>query len=387
MQESFAHAAAVSGGVLYSSACYGRLLEILHNLMISSDSLSFLKKLLDTPGPSGFEAAPAKVWREYAKKFAKVSGDVAGNSLAEVNGDGKPTIMLAGHIDEIGVIVSYVDDQGYVYIQPIGGWDPQVLIGQRLRFAGRKGDAFGVVGKKPIHLIKHEEREKAAKFVDIWVDLGAKTKKEAEEIVSVGDAGVIDSRTMEFPNGRLVSRSIDDRIGAFVVLEALRRYAEKPGAAKVVAVATTQEEIGYRGGGAGICATTVGPQMAIVVDVTFAIDHPGVEKKEYGEAAIDGGPVLTRGSIISPVVFNLLRKIAEDRKIPFALHAAGRETSTDADAIHIAREGVATGLVSVPNRYMHSPNELVSIQDLDHAAELIAEACRAVTTKTDFTAR
>jgi len=355
--------------------------------MIASDSLAFLKKLLDTPGPSGFEAAPAKVWREYAKKFSKVSGDVAGNSLAEVNGSGKPTIMLAGHIDEIGVIINYIDDQGYAYIQPIGGWDPQVLIGQRLRFAGRDGDVFGVVGKKPIHLIKPEERDKAAKFTDIWVDLGAKTKKEAEKMVLVGDAGVIDSRTMEFPNGRLVSRSIDDRIGAFVVLEALRRYAAKPGSAKVVAVATTQEEIGYRGGGAGICATCIGPQMAIVVDVTFAIDHPGVEKKEYGDAAIEGGPVLTRGSIISPVVVALLQKTAEAKKIPFSLHAAGRETSTDADAIHIAREGVATGLVSVPNRYMHSPNELVSLQDIDHAAELIAETCRAVSSKTDFTAR
>src|SRR3981081_3656727 len=154
--------------------------------MISSESLAFLKKLLDTPGPSGFESAPAKVWREQAKQFAKVTGDVAGNSLAEVNGGGKPTIMLAGHIDEIGVIVSYVDDQGYVYIQPIGGWDPQGLIGQRLRFAGRKGDAFGVVGKKPIHLIKTEEREKAAKFVDLWVDLGAKSQKEAEEMGAVG---------------------------------------------------------------------------------------------------------------------------------------------------------------------------------------------------------
>jgi putative aminopeptidase FrvX len=355
--------------------------------MISSDSLSFLKKLLDTPGPSGFESAPAKVWRDQAKQFAKVTGDVAGNSLAEVNSGGKPTIMLAGHIDEIGIIINYIDDQGYAYIQPIGGWDPQVLIGQRLRFIGRKGDVFGVVGKKPIHLIKQEDREKAAKFIDLWVDFGAKTKAEAEEIVSVGDAGVIDSRTMEFPNGRIVSRSIDDRIGAFVVLEALRRYADKPAAARVVAVATTQEEIGYRGGGAGVCATCIGPQMAIVVDVTFAIDHPGVEKKEYGDAAIDGGPVLTRGSIISPVVFNLLRKTAEDHNIPFSLHAAGRETSTDADAIHIAREGVATGIVAVPNRYMHSPNELVSIQDLDRAAELIAEACRAVTAKTDFTAR
>jgi endoglucanase len=355
--------------------------------MISSESLGFLKKLLDTPGPSGFESAPAKVWREQAKQFAKVSGDVAGNSLAEVNGKGGPTIMLAGHIDEIGVILSYVDDLGYGYIQPIGGWDPQVLIGQRLRFIGRKGDVFGVVGKKPIHLVKPEDREKAAKFTDLWVDFGAKAKKEAEELVSVGDAGVIDSRAMEFPNGRIVSRSIDDRIGAFVVLEALRRYAAKPGSAKVIAVATTQEEIGYRGGGAGVCATCIDPQMAIVVDVTFAIDHPGVEKKEYGDAAIDGGPVLTRGSIISPVVFNLLRKTAEARKIPFSLHAAGRETSTDADAIHIAREGVPTGIVAVPNRYMHSPNELVSIQDLDHAAELIAETCKAVTAKTDFTAR
>ena len=355
--------------------------------MISAESLTFLKKLLDTPGPSGFEAAPARVWRDQAKQFATVTGDVAGNSLAEVNGKGSPTIMLAGHIDEIGVIINYIDDNGYAYIQPIGGWDPQVLIGQRIRFSGRKSDVFGVVGKKPIHLIKTEEREKAAKFQDLWVDLGFKSKKEAEEAVQVGDAGVIDSRTMEFPNGRIVSRSIDDRIGAFVVLEALRRYADKPGAAKVVAVATTQEEIGYRGGGAGVCATCIGPQMAIVVDVTFAIDHPGVEKKEYGEAAIEGGPVLTRGSIISPVVFRMLRDTAEKKKIPFSLHAAGRDTSTDADAIHIAREGVATALVSVPNRYMHSPNELVSIQDLDHAAELIAETCRQVTATTDFTAR
>lgn len=355
--------------------------------MFSPDSIAFLKKLLDTPGPSGFEAAPAGIWREQARQFAEVRGDVAGNSIAEVNAGGQPTIMLAGHIDEIGVIVTYVDDEGYAYIQPIGGWDPQVLIGQRLRFIARQGDVFGVVGKKPIHFIKHDERDKAAKFVDLWVDFGAKTKKEAEEMISVGDPGVIDSHAMEFPNGRLVSRSIDDRIGAFVVLEALRRYAAKPGAAKVVAVATTQEEIGYRGGGAGVCATCLAPQMAIVVDVTFAIDHPSVEKKEHGSAAIDGGPVLTRGSIVSPVVFNLLRKTAEERSIPFSLHAAGRETSTDADAIHIAREGVATALVSIPNRYMHSPNELVSMQDLDRAAELIAETCRAVTSQTDFTAR
>jgi putative aminopeptidase FrvX len=355
---------------------------------LTADSVTFLKSLLDTPGPSGFESAPAKLWRKYASTFAKVSGDVAGNSMAEVNSAGRPTIMLAGHIDEIGVIVTYVDDEGYGYIAPIGGWDPQVLIGQRLRFMGRDGDVFGVVGKKPIHLIKQDEREKAAKFTDLWVDFGARTRKEAETMISVGDPGVIDSRTIEFPNGRLVSRSIDDRIGAYVVLEAARRYAENPGAARVVAVATTQEEIASsHGGGAGVCATCIGPQMAIVVDVTFAIDHPGLEKKEHGEAKIDGGPVLTRGSIISPVVFNLLRSTAEANKIPFSLQAAGRDTGTDADAIHISREGIPTALVSVPNRYMHSPNELISIQDLDRTAELIAETCRKVTTKTDFTAR
>lgn len=353
----------------------------------SAESLTFLKSLLDTPGPSGFEAAPAKLWRNYASKFATVSSDVHGNTMAEVNGKGRPTIMLAGHIDEIGVIVTFVDDEGYGYIAPIGGWDPQVLVGQRLRFIGRDGDVFGVVGKKPIHLIRLDEREKATKFTDLWVDFGARSRKEAEKMISVGDPGVIESRTIEFPNGRLVSRSIDDRIGAYVVLEAARRYAESPGAARVVAVATTQEEIAAHGGGAGVCATCIGPQMAIVVDVTFAIDHPGLEKKEYGEAKIDGGPVLTRGSIISPVVFNLLRSTAEANSIPFSLQAAGRDTGTDADAIHIAREGVPTALVSVPNRYMHSPNEMISLEDLNRTAELIAQTCRRVTAKTDFTAR
>jgi endoglucanase len=355
--------------------------------MFNDDSLKFLHRLLDTPGPSGFEAAPAKVWREQASKFAQVRADVAGNSIADVNTKGGPTIMLAGHIDEIGVIVTYIDDEGYAYIAPIGGWDPQVLVAQRIRFIGRGGDVFGVVGKKPIHQIKQEERDKASKITDLWVDIGANSRTEAEERLSIGDAGVIDSRTMEFPNGRIVSRSIDDRIGAFVVLEALRRYSEKPGSAHVVAVATTQEEIAYGGGGALIGASGVNPQMAIVVDVTFATDHPQMEKKEIGEAKIGGGPVLTRGSIISPVVFNLLRSTAERNAIPYALQAAGRNTSTDADAIHIAREGIATAVVGIPNRYMHSPNEMVALEDLDQAATLIAETCKAVDASTDFTAR
>ena len=356
--------------------------------MLTERSLVFLKRLLDTPGPSGFESAPARVWRDEARQFAEVRGDVSGNSIAEVNPGGGPTIMLAGHIDEIGLIVTYIDDDGFVYISPIGGWDPQVLVAQRVRFAGRDGDVLGVIGKKPIHLIKQDEREKASKFTDLWVDVGAVSRAEAEALLRVGDPGVLDARMLELPNDRIVSRSIDDRIGAFVVLEALRRYAERPGAAHVVAVATTQEEIAYRhGGGALVCASCIGPQMALVVDVTFSTDHPGLEKKELGDHKLGGGPVLTRGSIISPVVFDLLERTAGAHSIPYSVQAAGRDTSTDADAIHVAREGVATGLVSVPNRYMHSPNEMVSLRDLDAAATLLAETCRAVTAATDFTAR
>ncbi|MEP6492699.1 MAG: M20/M25/M40 family metallo-hydrolase [bacterium] len=356
--------------------------------MLSPSSLSFLKRLLDTPAPSGFEGAAARVWREEAATFAeRVTSDVAGNSMAEINPGGSPTIMLDGHIDEIGLIVQYIDDDGFVYPSAIGGWDPQVLVGQRIRFLGRGGDVIGVVGKKPIHLMKAADRDAASKMTDIWVDIGAASRAEAEGRLSVGDPGVIDSKTIDFPNNRIVSRSIDDRIGAFVVLEALRRYAQNPGTARVVAAATTQEEIAWHGGGALVSTNCIKPQMAIVVDVTFATDHPNIEKKEIGDHRIGGGPVLSRGAIISPVVFELLRTTAEQLAIKHSVHAVGRETSTNADAIHIAREGVPTGLVSVPNRYMHSPNELVSLDDVDKTSTLIAEVCRAVSAKTDFSAR
>jgi endoglucanase len=235
--------------------------------------------------------------------------------------------------------------------------------------------------------MKPDEREKVTKFADMWVDIGALNRAEASERLSVGDCGVLDAKVTDMPNNRIVSRSIDDRIGAFVVLEALRRYAEKPGAARVVAVATCQEEIGFAGGGARVAAQSLNPQMAIAVDVTFATDHPSIKREEVGEHKLDGGPVLSRGSVISPVVFRLLRDTADSLQMPYSLHAAARATSTDADAMQLARDGVATALVSIPNRYMHSPNEMVSLNDLDRAATLIAEACRRVDASTDFTDR
>ena len=356
--------------------------------MLNSESVAFLKRLLDAPGPSGFETLAGRVWRAEAEQFAhRVTIDVAGNCMAEVNPEGSPTILLDGHIDEIGVIVQYIDDDGFVYISPIGGWDVHVLIGQRIRFLAATGDVIGVVGRKPIHLSKESDKEAQLKFSDLWVDIGARNRAEAEARLSLGDPGVIDSRAHDFPNERIVSRSIDDRIGAFAVLEALRRYAAKPGTARVVAAATTQEEIAWTGGGALVAANRVRPRMAIVVDVTHASDHPNMEKKELGDQKLGGGPVLGRGALLSPVVFELLRAAARARDLPFTVHAVGRFTSTNADAIHIAQEGVATALVSIPNRYMHSPNEMVSLTDVDHTAELLAEVCRMVDDQTDFTAR
>jgi putative aminopeptidase FrvX len=355
--------------------------------MLAPDAVAFLHSLLDSPGPSGFEGRPAALWRAQVKRFADVRGDVVGNSVATVNPGGAPTVMLAGHIDEIGLIVTYIDDDGYVYVGAIGGWDAQVLVGQRVRFLGRAGDVIGVVGKKPIHLIKFEDRDRASKLTDLWVDIGAASRAEAEAQLGVGDPAVVDARTHTLLNDRIISRSIDNRIGAFIVLEALRRYAETPGTARVVAVATTQEEIAYHGGGALVSAFGLRPDAAIVVDVTFATDHPGVEKKEHGDHKLGSGPVLSRGSLVSPVLFALVRATAERLAIPFTVHAAGRDTGTDADAIHLAREGIATALVSVPNRYMHSPNEMVSLIDVDRAAELLADTCRGITAGTDFTAR
>ncbi|MGH7504593.1 MAG: M42 family metallopeptidase [Longimicrobiales bacterium] len=352
-------------------------------------TIDFLKRLLDTPGPSGFEAAAAHVWRKEAERFAdRVEADVSGNSMALLNEEGTPRVMLAGHIDEIGVMLTHIDEQGFLYFEGIGGWDPQVLVGQRIRLLTKAGPVAGIVGKKPIHLIKGEEKEKASKLTDLWIDVGAKDRDAAiARGVRVGDPGVIDVPLVELGDGLIASRSIDNRIGAYVVLEALRLLAQDRPAASVAAVATAQEEIGYAGGGARTSAYRLDPQVAIVVDVTFATDSPGIEKKELGEHKLGGGPVLTRGSAAHPVVFERLVATAEKEKIPYTLAASPKYTSTDADAIYLSRNGVATGVISVPNRYMHSPNELVSIEDLTRAARLIAAFVRTLAPDDDLVPR
>lgn len=349
----------------------------------------FLERLLNAAGPSGFEVAPARVWRQEAEGFSdEVVTDVSGNSIAVVNKGGSPRVMLAGHIDEIGLQVTYVNDDGYLFFDEIGGWDSQVLVGQRVQVLGSQGQVPGVIGKKPIHLLKKSEQEKATKVRDLWVDLGASSEEEVSELgIRVGDPMVLDAGMVRLAGDRIASRAVDNRIGAYVVLEALRLLSVDPPSAAAYAVATVQEEIAYSGGGARASAFALEPDVALVVDVTFSTDVPDIEKKELGDHAIGGGPVLSRGSANHPVVFDRLVDAAEAEEIPFTIQAAPRSTRTDADGIHLVRMGVPTGLVSVPNRYMHSPNELVSLGDLEKAARLLASFIRRLEADSDFRPR
>ncbi len=337
-----------------------------------------LLDLLAAHGPSGYETAPAAVWREAAKGFAEVSTDVVGTPLARVvakHDSRSPArrLLVIGHIDEIGLIVTHIDDEGYLWFALVGGWDAQILVGQRVVLETRDGALPGVVGRKPIHLLREEDRKKVAEIRDLHIDIGAKDGKQARELVRVGDVAVIAGDPLQMPNGRLASRALDNRLGSFVALEAARLVAEAGGGEwELVAVAVTQEEITF--GGSRTSAFSLEPDAAIVVNVTHATDAPGVEVKEIGKHELGSGPVLSRGSTLHPGLFELLFQTAEAEQIPFTVEATARSTGTDADAVHVSRAGVPTSLVSIPIRYMHSPVELVQLDDVHACARLIAAA-------------
>jgi len=343
-------------------------------------------ELLRAPGPSGREAAASAVFRAAASKFAdEVEGDLVGSSTARVKGSGSGrTLAVVGHIDEIGLIISHIDEKGFLRFQQVGGWDPVVLIGQRVEITGREGkQVSGVIARKPIHLMETEERGKSAKIKDLHVDIGAKDGDDAKTFVRVGDVGVIAVEPLELPNGRLASRAMDNRVGCFVALEAARLVSEAGGAAfDVVAVAAGQEETTF--GGSTTVAHRLRPDVAIAVDVTFATDQPGVETGELTDSPLGSGPSITRGTNLHPVVCDGLVDIAEAKGIEHTLAAEGRTTSTDADAINLSRDGIPTALVSVPLRYMHSPVEVVQISDIHAAAKLIAEYALSLPADVDF---
>ena len=351
-----------------------------------SNNHQVLLDLLSASGPSGRETAAAAVFRDAARSFTDlVEGDLVGSTTARVKGaPGERTLAIVGHIDEIGLIVSHIDDKGFLRFQQVGGWDPVVLIGQRVEITGRDGQKVpGVIARKPIHLMEVDERGKSAKIKDLHVDIGAKDADDAKTMVRIGDVGVIAVEPLELPNGRLASRAMDNRIGCFVALEAARLVAEAGGAAfDVVAVAASQEETTF--GGSTTVTHRLRPDAAIAVDVTFATDQPGVETGELSESPLGSGPVITRGTNLHPLVSDGLVDTAEEKGIDHTLAAEGRTTSTDADAINISRDGVPTGLVSVPLRYMHSPVEVVQTSDIDGAAQLIADFALGLPADIDF---
>jgi putative aminopeptidase FrvX len=343
-----------------------------------------LRSLLTATGPSGYETAPAAVFRDAAGAFAEASADVMGSSWARVKGTGDgPTLAIVGHIDEIGLIVTHIDDDGFLRFAGVGGWDTQILVGQRLEITTRDGVRPGVIGKKPIHLLKDEERKKVAEVKELHIDIGAKDGDEARGLVRVGDVAVISGEPVELPNGRAVSRSMDNRLGCYVAYEAARLVAEAGGAAgDVVAVAAVQEETTF--GGSATTAYALRPDLAVIVDVTHATDAPGIDVNELGSHPLGTGPVIERGTNLNPAVFELLYDAAEADGIPYTLAASARSTGTDVDAMHLSRGGVPCGLIGLPLRYMHSPVEMVDLEDIANAARLIAAAAMRLSADATF---
>jgi putative aminopeptidase FrvX len=337
----------------------------------------FLERLLTATAPSGYETPAAEVWRKHAESFASdVGWDTVGSSVARVDagGEGAPLVGLVGHIDEIGLVVKHIASEGVLRFGTIGGWDPQVLVGQRVTVLTGNGPVAGVVGRKPIHLLEEDERKQVAKFEQMYIDIGASDRDDAARVVSVGDPAVIAAGPEELANGRIASKAMDNRLGAYVVLEAARRAAAEGGSRwNIAAIAAAQEETTFAG--ARTSAFALDMQACIVVDVTFASDIPDSDPAKTGEAKLGHGPQISRGANLHPRMTELLVEAAEAESIPFTVAVPGRNSGTDADAIHFARAGVPCGLVSVPLRYMHSPVETVQLSDVEHAIELLAATC------------
>ena len=348
-------------------------------------AIRFLEALIEAPSPSGFEMRVQELVRGRMRRFTSdVETDVHGNVIGRVNRGAPLRVMLAGHCDEIGFVVQHIADEGFLYIQPVGGIDLSLMPGRRVFVHAGEEKILGVIGKKPVHLMTPEDRRKVPKAHDLWVDIGAKDGKEARKKVEVGDIVTIADAFAPMANNLAVGRAFDDKIGAFVVTEALGKVSRLGGIeAEVAAVSTVQEEIGLRG--ARTSAFGLRPHVGVAVDVGFASDHPGTEKKIVGDIRLGRGPILHRGPNINPVLGNLLTETARKRKIPYQMMAESRASGTDANVIQITRAGVAAGLVGIPNRYMHTPGEMVSLKDVENAIRLLVEMVRALKPGMDFT--
>ncbi len=330
----------------------------------------FLRKLIETPSPSGFEEEVQKIFQERIQdKVDRSYKDVHGNAIGVINPDAPFRVMLAGHCDEIGLMVEYISDQGYIYFSTVGGIDAHITPGKRVLVHSARGPIKGVIGKKPIHLMEEKERQKVVKIEEQWIDLGANNKEELTKIVQIGDPITVDVGFDNLLGSRIVGRGFDDRIGTFVVAEVLRIVQKEKLHCGIYGVSTVQEELGLRG--ARTSAFGIDPHLGIAIDVTFASDYPDVDKRKVGDIALGKGPVIARGPNINPHIFKKLVGIAKQKNIPYQIQAESRATGTDANSIQVNRQGVATGLLGIPNRYMHTPSEVIDGDDLNAVINLL----------------
>jgi putative aminopeptidase FrvX len=343
-----------------------------------------LRELLLAVGPSGHEERAARVWREAASAFAEVESDSLGTSYARVRcGEGAPVLALVGHIDEIGVAITHIDERGLLSFNTLGGINPEILAGQRVRLLGREGDVCGVIGRRQLSSTERRGDRSRVELTDLHIDIGAKDRGDAETYVRVGDAGVWEGEPVELPNHRFTSRALDNRLGAYVALEAARRIGEAGDAqVDVVAVAVVQEELGYAG--STTAAFMLEPTVAIAIDVTYSTDVPGADAKVAGTVELGTGVAITRGPVVNRHVADLLVRAAEEEGIPHGFEVYTGRTQTDADALHVARAGVPTGLVALPLRYMHSPGEIASLDDVEATIALVVAFARRLTRESSF---
>lgn len=350
---------------------------------MDSERLNFLKQLLETPSPSGYEERIQQLVRSYVASYAdSVETDLHGNLIVARNPKAKLRVMLAGHCDQIGMLVSHIDDSGFIYAQTIGGWDPQQLIGQRMTIWSETGPLPAVIARKPIHLLKDEERKQVVKIEDLWLDIGAASEEEARELVRIGDPVTLQLGFQAMRNRLANAPGMDNRTGLWVVMEALRRCGPNLDCG-VFAVSTVAEEIGLRG--AKTSGFGVDPHVGIAVDVTHATDCPTIDQRQQGKIRLGGGPVVFRGPNMNPRVASKLCEVAAKCRIDYQPAALGRAAPNDSNALQVTRGGVASGLVAIPNRYMHSAVETISLDDVDAAADLLAEFINAVRDTDDFT--
>lgn len=349
------------------------------------ESKEFLFNLLKTPSPTGFEEKIQQVVKKRMHKYAEViDSDYHGNLIIGINTKAKTRVMLAGHCDQIGLIVKHITDAGFIYVSPLGGIDVGVLPGTSVTIYAESGPVTGVIGRKPIHHQTNEERGKVkGEIKDIWIDIGAKSKKEVQKKIQIGDYITFSLGVTELMNGLVVSPGLDDKVGLFVAMETLRMCCDlKKMDVALFAVSTVQEEVGLRG--AQTAAYGIDPHVGIAIDVTHASDNPGQDDTKATPCKLNEGPVIVRGPNINPIVSKMLIDAAKSNKIPYQIDSTVRPLGNDANVIQVTRRGVAAGSIGIPNRYMHTQAEVCALKDLENSAKLLTNFINNITAKTDF---